>query len=66
MQRAHYEITVHGLLSDALVDAFDGLTARRRAGNTVLSGEIVDQPALYGVLDQIDSLGLELIDIRRR
>jgi hypothetical protein len=31
---------------------------------TVLRGEIVDQAALHGVLDQVQALGLELIEIR--
>jgi hypothetical protein len=31
----------------------------------VLGGEIADQAALYGVLDRIESLGLELLEVRR-
>jgi hypothetical protein len=31
----------------------------------VLRGEIADQAALYGVLDRIECLGLELLDVRR-
>jgi hypothetical protein len=31
----------------------------------VLSGTLPDQSALYGVLAQIETLGLELLDIRR-
>jgi hypothetical protein len=32
---------------------------------TVLHGEIADQAALHGVLDQVQALGLELIEVRR-
>jgi hypothetical protein len=32
---------------------------------TVLTGELQDQSALFGVLAQIEALGLELIDVRR-
>jgi hypothetical protein len=65
MQPIHYEITVRGRLTATLLTAFDGLTARPSASDTVLSGELVDQAALYGVLERIESLGLELLDVRR-
>jgi hypothetical protein len=61
MKTAHYEITVRGRLSDTLVGAFDGLTAKSLPAQTVLCGEIADQSALYGVLEQVESLGLELL-----
>jgi hypothetical protein len=61
-----YEITVRGRLSDTLVAAFDGLTASSSTADTVLRGDIADQAALYGVLARIESLGLELLDVRRR
>ena len=63
MKTAHYEITVRGRLSDTLVGAFDGLTAKSLPAQTVLSGDIADQSALYGVLEQIESLGLELLRV---
>jgi hypothetical protein len=31
----------------------------------VLSGVLADQPALHGVLSQIEALGLELLEVRR-
>lgn len=65
MKSAHYEITVRGQLGAALIDAFDGLTATPSPAHTVLGGEIVDQAALYGVLERIESLGLELLEVRR-
>jgi hypothetical protein len=65
MKPTHYEITVRGRLGDSLIGAFDGLTATPEASHTVLHGEIADQPALYGVLERIESLGLELVDVRR-
>jgi hypothetical protein len=60
-----YEITVRGHMSDVLLAAFAGLDASRRAQHTVLRGELADQAALYGVLGRIESLGLELVDVRR-
>ena len=64
MQTTRYEITVRGRLSAALIDAFDGLTAVPSGADTVIRGEIVDQSALYGVLERVESLGLELLDVR--
>jgi hypothetical protein len=65
MKPTHYEITVRGRLSNMLIAAFGGLTATFSATETVLRGEIADQAALYGVLDHIETLGLELLDVRR-
>ena len=65
MKPTQYEITVRGRLSETLMAAFDGLAATPAAAETVLRGEIADQAALYGVLDRIESLGLELLDVRR-
>ena len=65
MHTTHYEITVRGRLSAALAGAFDGLTAVPAGSDTVIAGDIADQAALYGVLERIESLGLELLDVRR-
>ena len=65
MKPTRYEITVRGRLSETLLAAFDGLAATPAAAETVLRGEIADQAALYGVLDRIESFGLELLDVRR-
>jgi hypothetical protein len=53
------------VLGDTLMSAFPALSGSARDGNTVLSGELPDQAALHGVLAQIESLGLELIAVRR-
>ena len=45
--------------------AFPDLRARTQGGDTILSGVFADQAALYGVLTQIEALGLELIEVRR-
>lgn len=60
-----YEISVTGVLGETLLSAFPALGASARAGNTVLRGRLPDQAALHGVLAQIESLGLELIAVRR-
>jgi hypothetical protein len=60
-----YEIRVSGLLGGMLLDAFPGLRAQTHGTETVLSGPLADQAALYGVLAQIEALGLELLEVRR-
>jgi hypothetical protein len=64
MRSAHYEITVRGRLNVTLAAAFDGLSATDSTAGTVIRGDL-DQAALHGVLDRIESLGLELLDVRR-
>jgi len=65
MRSTRYEITVRGRLSATLALAFDGLTTAPSGADTVIRGDIADQAALYGVLDRVESLGLELLDVRR-
>jgi hypothetical protein len=65
MPTTHYDITVRGRLSAALAEGFDGLSATACGSDTVLRGEI-DQAALHGALERVESLGLELLDVRRR
>jgi hypothetical protein len=60
-----YEIHVGGRLGEMMRSAFPALRARTRGQNTVLSGIFADQAALYGVLAQLEALGLELIEVRR-
>ena len=60
-----YEICVGGRLGDMIRSAFPDLRVRARGGDTTLSGVLADQAALYGVLAQLEALGLELIEVRR-
>ena len=60
-----YEIRIRGVIGETSLAAFPGLRARAHQGETVLSGALPDQAALYGVLGQIEALGLELIEVRR-
>jgi hypothetical protein len=60
-----YEIRIKGRLSDSLLAAFEGLTATVEPVETVLCGPVEDQSMLHGLLDRIQSLGLELVEIRQ-
>jgi len=60
-----YEIRVRGVVAPALLARFDGLEATVEPVETVLHGPVVDQAALHGVIDLVNSLGLELVEVRR-
>ena len=60
-----YEIRVRGHLGQTAVRAFPELRAETNGGDTLLRGAVRDQAGLHGVLAQIESLGLELIEVRR-
>jgi len=60
-----YQIRVRGQLGQIIRSAFPALQARVEGGDTVLSGILADQAALYGVLAKAEALGLELIEVRR-
>jgi hypothetical protein len=62
---AGYEIRIKGRLSDSLSGAFEDFSTAVKPAETVMRGELRDQSELHGVLDQIQSLGLELIEVRR-
>lgn len=59
-----YQIRIGGVLSDRLLRAFPGLEVQTRGGQTVLTGALPDQAALYGVLDRIEAFGLTLLEVR--
>jgi len=59
-----YHIKIKGHLDTSWQDWFDGLTITLTDdGDTILSGAIVDQAALHGLLNKIRNLGLTIISI---
>ena len=65
-----YRIRVRGVLGWVSRAYFDGFEVAETAGaggrpSTVLTGEVVDQAALHGVLARIRDLGLELEEVRQ-
>jgi hypothetical protein len=62
-----YEIRLKGHLTPRWADWFDGLTLTQESdGTTLLSGSVVDQAALHGLLARVRDLGLPLIAVQRR
>jgi hypothetical protein len=64
-QPRRYEIWVRGRLGETMRSAFPALRAQPRGQDTVLTGAMSDQAELYGVLAEIEALGLELLEVRR-
>ena len=59
-----YTIRIHGHLGAIVLSAFPTMHARQQGADTVLTGRL-DHSALYGVLSDIESLGLELLEVRQ-
>jgi hypothetical protein len=59
-----YEIRVRGPIGPTMMQAFPTLAASRSGQDTLLSGALPDQCALYGVIHQLEALGLQLLEIR--
>ena len=66
-QQPHqYQIRINGHLGPQWIDWFDGLMITLEAnGDTLLSGVVVDQAALYGILHKIRDLGMPLVSVNR-
>jgi hypothetical protein len=66
MARAMYEIGIRGRLGPSLARAIDGFDViSSNKDETRLRGWVVDQACLYGLLDTISSLGLELLAVSK-
>jgi hypothetical protein len=58
-----YRIVVAGELSGRFAPAFDGMTMQCTGGQTAITGMVVDQSNLHGLLDRIGELGLDLVSV---
>ncbi|HEX2741218.1 MAG TPA: hypothetical protein VHM69_12290 [Rubrobacter sp.] len=61
--RTVYRIVVRDELSERYAMAFEGMEMKVKNGQTILTGEIIDQPHLHGILDRIGALGLKLVSV---
>lgn len=60
-----YEIRLQGLLGPRWSARFEGMTVSSDDGFALLTGPVLDQAALHGLLQQLRDLGLPLISIRQ-
>ena len=61
---APYMIRINGHLGAMVLSAFPAMAPQRHGADTVLTG-LLDRSALYGVLAEIDALGLDLLEVRQ-
>ena len=65
-QFGHYEIRIKGHLDQQWADWFGGLTVTlKEDGDTLLTGPVIDQAALYGLLKKVRDLGMPLLSVNR-
>jgi hypothetical protein len=63
-QQHCYEIRLKGHLDDRWAEWFEGLTITlEEDGNTLLTGQVVDQAALHGLLKKVRDLGMPLVSV---
>ena len=66
MQPTVYQICIRGRVTERLGSALEGMRLESGATGTVFTGEIRDQSQLYGLLDRVRDLGLELVSVQPR
>ena len=65
-ESGRYEIRLMGHLDAHWTTWFDGLTVTHKDdGTTVISGQVVDQAALHGLLQRVRDLGLPLVSVAK-
>jgi hypothetical protein len=61
---APYIIRINGHLGATVLSAFPAMAPQQHGAHTVLTG-LLDRSALYGVLAEIEALGLDLLEVRQ-
>jgi hypothetical protein len=61
---ALYAIRINGHLGATVLSAFPAMLSQQHGADTVLTG-LLDRSALYGVLAEIEALGLDLLEVRQ-
>ena len=64
MQPTTYQICVRGRVTERLGSALEGMRLEPGATETMFIGEIRDQSQLYGLLDRVRDVGLELVSVQ--
>ena len=64
MQPTMYRICIRGRVTERIGSALEGMRLEAGATETGFTGEIRDQSQLYGLLDRVRDLGLELVSVQ--
>lgn len=59
-----YTIRIKGRLGATALSAFPTMVSELKDGETVLTGSLENRSAVFGVLGQIEALGLDLVELR--
>ena len=60
-----YTIRIKGSLGATALSAFPSMVSKAKGGETVLTGLLEDRSAVFGVIGQIEALGLDLLELRQ-
>jgi hypothetical protein len=60
-----YAIRIEGRLGPTALSAFPAMVSAVKGSETVLTGLLADSSAVFGVVAQIEALGLELVELRQ-
>jgi hypothetical protein len=60
-----YTIRIKGRLGATALSAFPSMVSELKGSETVLTGLLEDRSALFGVLAQVEALGLDLLELRQ-
>jgi hypothetical protein len=63
VQPTIYRIGIRGRVTERFLSALEGMRLEAGDVDTVFTGEIRDQSQLYGLLNRVRDLGLELISV---
>jgi hypothetical protein len=58
-----YRIVLRGELGDQFQARFEGMTLERKRGTTVLTGPVLDQARLLGLIERGQELGVDLVSV---
>jgi len=59
-----YQICVRGRLGERFGSALEGMLLQTGSATTTFTGEVRDQSQLYGLLQRVSDLGLELVSVQ--
>jgi hypothetical protein len=65
MSEAEYRLVVQGELDARYACLFENMDMRQVSGTTVLTGTVIDQAHLHGLIERIEELGLELLEVQQ-
>jgi hypothetical protein len=60
-----YTIRIKGRLGATALSAFPSMVSELKGSETVLTGLLEDRSALFGVIAQVEALGLDLLEVRQ-